>query len=67
MYQKAIEEELARQGRIGTNPRWVEGWMRLECGTLAMGRVKRASIDMRWCISFGSAEERESVSVFNRH
>jgi len=34
MYQQMIRETLARLGRIGTDPRHVEGWMRLEFGTL---------------------------------
>jgi hypothetical protein len=44
MYQQMIREELARQGRIGVNPAHIEGWMRLECGTLdALGHSRFAS------------------------
>jgi hypothetical protein len=34
MYQKLIRELLAKAGRIGTNPRHVEAWMRIEHDTL---------------------------------
>ena len=35
MYQQMIRESMARQGLIGAaDPKYVEGWMRLECGTL---------------------------------
>ena len=34
MYRDLIRETLARQGRIGTDPYWVEAWMRVEHGTL---------------------------------
>ena len=34
MYQQMIRETLARLGRIGTDARHVEGWMRCESGTL---------------------------------
>lgn len=33
-YQELIREELARQGRIDVDPRHVEGYARLEHGTL---------------------------------
>lgn len=34
MYQNHIREEVARNGRIGIDPRHVEGYMRLQYGTL---------------------------------
>lgn len=34
MYQQIIREELARQGHIGTDPRHIEGFMRLQYGCL---------------------------------
>lgn len=34
MYQTMIREELAKMGRIGTDPRHVEAYMRLEHSTL---------------------------------
>ena len=34
MYQQRIEETAAKQGHIGANARWIEGWMRLEHGCL---------------------------------
>ncbi len=34
MYQRMIREHLARVGRVGTDARLVEGWMRSERGTL---------------------------------
>lgn len=34
MYQERIRQELARTGRIGTNPAAVECFMRIEHGTL---------------------------------
>ena len=34
MYRDRIRETLARQGKAGIDPRWVEAWMRLEHGTL---------------------------------
>jgi hypothetical protein len=33
-YQDLIRETLARQGKIGTDPYWVEAWMRVEHDTL---------------------------------
>lgn len=33
-YTRTIREELARQGKIGTDPRHVEAYMRLEHSTL---------------------------------
>lgn len=33
-YQNAVREELARQGRIGLDPRHIEAYMRLEHPTL---------------------------------
>lgn len=34
MYQQMIRETLAKQGRIGTDPRHIEAFMRLEHSTL---------------------------------
>ena len=34
MYGQTIRETVARLGRIGIDPRHVEGWMRLEHSTL---------------------------------
>ena len=34
MYQQMIRETLAELGRQGSDPRYVEAWMRLESGTL---------------------------------
>jgi hypothetical protein len=34
MYAQMIRVELARQGRVGLDPALIEGWMRLEYGTL---------------------------------
>lgn len=33
-YNRLIGEALAATGNLGIDPRWVEGWMRLEHGTL---------------------------------
>lgn len=33
-YQTRIKEDLARSGYVGVNSRHIEGWMRLERGTL---------------------------------
>ena len=34
MYRERIREEAAKMGRVGTNPVWIEAWMRLEKGCL---------------------------------
>jgi len=34
MYQQIIREELAKAGHVGMDPRWIEGYMRLDHGTL---------------------------------
>ena len=34
MYQQTIRECVARRGRVGTDPRHVEAWMRVEHPTL---------------------------------
>lgn len=34
LYSRLIAESLRRQGLAAVEPRLIEGWMRLECGTL---------------------------------
>lgn len=43
MYQQIIREELAKAGHVGLDPRWIEGYMRLDHGTLdALSRAQFA-------------------------
>ena len=42
-YQQIIREELAKAGHVGMDPRWIEGYMRLDHGTLdALSRAQFA-------------------------
>ena len=66
MYQQMIREELARQGRIGTSPRWVEAWMRLELGTLDWidkARLRREVAVSVECIDACTTEENERLAT----
>jgi hypothetical protein len=46
MYRNTIRETAARLGRIGTNPRHVEAWMRVEHGTLDWMDPERFSTEV---------------------
>lgn len=65
-YQQAIREDMARLGRIGAaDPRHVEGWMRLERGTLdALSPAQfRAEVEIALrCIAVASTTENESLA-----
>lgn len=66
MYEQMIREELARQGRIGTSPRWVEGWMRLECGTLdGLNKARfRKEVSIAYCCTQAATpEENETLAT----
>lgn len=52
-YYQTIREELARQGFIGTDPRHVEGYMRLEHSTLdglSKGQFRREVLIGALCV-----------------
>jgi hypothetical protein len=69
MYQNLIREEVARQGFVGTNPRWVEAYMRLEHPTLdGLSRAqfsKEISIAIQ-CIKADGEENAERLAVSYR-
>lgn len=65
MYRNMIRETLAKMGRIGTNPRHVEGWMILEFGTLdRLGGPawKRAVSEAVDCVMAATPEQNERLA-----
>lgn len=65
MYQERIRETLARQGKAGPDPRWVEAWMRLEYGTLdhSGGRTWTREVRMAArCVEATSPEKNEELA-----
>jgi hypothetical protein len=66
-YEQIIRETLARIGRIGAaDPRWIEGWMRLERGTLdalSAGQFRQEVEIALECIAASAASENESLAV----
>jgi len=64
-YQDTIREDLARQGKIGTNPRHVEAWMRLEHGCLDGLSVSQFSREVSIavdCINAWTATDNERLA-----
>jgi hypothetical protein len=64
-YQDTIREDLARQGKIGTNPRHVEAWMRLEHGCLDGLSVSQFSREVSIavdCINACTATDNERLA-----
>lgn len=51
MYQQMIEETAAKQGHIGANARWIEGWMRLEHGCLDCLSRHQFDAEVRQCVA----------------
>ena len=65
MYAQEIREEAARQGRIGTDPRHIEAWMRLEHGCLdGLGKEQfRSEVKIALsCIDAATTQESESLA-----
>ena len=65
-YQQLIREIVAKQGRIGVDPRHVEGWMRVEHGTLdALSRrdfEREVAISIS-CIDASGVGESEKLAL----
>ena len=65
-YQQAIREAMARAGLVGAaDPRWVEGWMRLEHGCLdgLSANQFQSEVEIALaCIAAASAQENESLA-----
>ena len=65
LYTQIIREELARQGAIGTDPRHVEGFMRIEYGTLdhlSNADFRRETKEALECIREGGIEPAENLA-----
>ncbi len=65
MYRDMIREQLARSGFVGTNPDWVEAWMRLEHGTLdglSQSQFKSEVGIAVQCIRAATTAENESLA-----
>ena len=65
MYQKMIEKTAAKQGHIGVNARWIEGWMRLECGCLDGLSRRRFNYEVAAgirCIAVSTPAENEQLA-----
>ncbi|MDP2361634.1 MAG: hypothetical protein Q8O14_12940 [bacterium] len=66
MHQQMIREELTRQGRNGINPRWIEGWMRLELGCLDWldkPRFRREVTIAAQCVDASTTHENETLAM----
>jgi hypothetical protein len=65
-YREAIREEMAQLGRVGAaDPRWVEGWMRLERGCLdglSAGQFRTEVGLALECIAAASARDNENLA-----
>jgi hypothetical protein len=65
MYQQMIRETVAKQGRIGVNPRHVEAWMRLEHSCLdGLGKAQfdaQVAVAIS-CIDAATTKESESLA-----
>jgi hypothetical protein len=65
MYRERIRETLARLGKTGIDPRWVEAWMRLEYGTLDHlgGRTWNREVKVAaQCVEHSTPEVNESLA-----
>jgi hypothetical protein len=65
-YPNLIRECLAQAGRIGTDPRHVEAWMRLEHGTLdALSRKEFArEVEIAaQCVEAAGAADSEALAA----
>jgi len=66
MYQGTIAKELARMGRTSIDPRHIEGFMRLEFGTLDHLCIERFREEVRIgveCVDVGGREEAERLAM----
>ena len=65
-YESIIREALARAGRIGAaDPRWIEGWLRLERGCLDALTADqfRQEIEIALeCISASTSTQNEELA-----
>ena len=65
MYAQEIREEAARQGRLGSDPRHIEAWMRLEHGCLdGLGKEQfRSEVKTALaCMDAATVQESESLA-----
>lgn len=65
-YQQYIREDLARIGKIGVDPRHVEGWMRLEFGTLDHLSKERFRLEVELavqCIEEAGVKDSEELAL----
>jgi len=65
-YEQAIRETMASLGRVGAaDPRWVEGWMRLEHSTLDGLSRSRFTDEVKTalgCIASAGTSESEQLA-----
>jgi hypothetical protein len=64
VYQRMIAEVAAKSGRVDVNPRWVEGWMRIEHGCLdGLSRQKFRSEVLTGIACCDASTEAENESL----
>jgi len=64
-YQQSIREDLAKIGKIGIDPRHIEGYMRLEHGTLdalSVGQFLHEVKICSECVQHGGINAAESLA-----
>ena len=64
-YQNTIREQLAKTGHIGTDPRHVEAWMRVEHSTLDWMDRRRFNAEITIaveCIQAAGVAESETLA-----
>ena len=65
-YQQMIREHLAAVGHLGVDPRWVEGWMRLEHGTLDALSARQFRAEVKTaaeCVAASTAAVNEDLAA----